>query len=142
MKILNPFDTGGLIFDYSVMVPRSASAAACLLLSDAPEDSQVREDEQELPAEFFAADPPSPKEDLYLRSCQDLSRRIRWGAVSVLGAPFAICQLDPYLRAVRQLGRKPPQHVATLVAFAVACVQVAAVVLLVLRDYGAWDPLP
>jgi len=136
MKILDPFQTGGLIFDYQVTVPSSAVAAARKLLDDAPEDSEIRADEQELPAEFFEPEPLPQAEGDLVRRCGELSRRIRWGAVSVIGAPLAISQFVPYLLSVRRLGRKPPQHFATLAAFGIAILSLLWILGIVLHELG------
>ena len=133
MKILDPFDTGGLIFDYQVTVPISAAASARKLLDDTPEDTEIRADEEELPAGYFDAGAQERIEDKRLEHCLQLSRYVRWGAVSWIGAPFAIVQFLPYLRAVRDLGRKPPQHFATIAAFGLALVLLGVVLALLLR---------
>ena len=116
MRPLAPLGDFGveLTLDPAVQVPASAVEEARAWIESRDEDSAVRADEQELPANFFETD-DAVDPDLLARA-RTLSRCIIWGAIFPLGAPFALWNLGPYLKEVERLGRKPPYHRATIVA--------------------------
>ena len=129
MKMLDPFETGGMIFDYEVLVPQSALALARGQLADASVEAEPRADEQELPADFFEADSVDPIQQVDVARARELSQRIRWGAISWVGAPVSLWSFPAYREVVKRLEAPPPQHVATICAFGLALAQVAGLAL-------------
>jgi hypothetical protein len=98
-----------------VQVPDVAVLVARQCLESSDEDSEIRDGELELPADFFEENQPKAVADLSKRVLQ-LSQRIRWCAIIPLGAPFVLWHLREYLDLVEQQGCIPPLHRTTIAA--------------------------
>ena len=103
-----------LSLDPSIQVPPSAVEAARACIEGRDEEPLAQVGEQELPPDFFAAEPEA-NPDLMARA-RMFSRCILWGAIFPFGAPFALGNLGPYLSVVKQLDREPPNHRLTIAA--------------------------
>lgn len=127
LRTIDPFMVGGLlIFDRAVQVPDSAAVRVreCLRASD--NESEMREGEQELPADFFEGEPKNGDEAELSAEVVKLSRRILWCSILPIGAPFILWEIGQYLNAVRRLGRKPPMYRTTVAAACISPVYFAA----------------
>lgn len=117
LRTIDPFMVGGLlIFDRAVQVPDSAALRARELLGARRDEPEMREGEEELPADFFQDESKLDPDAALLAEVATLSRRIRWAAIIPFGAPFVLWQIGAYLDAVKRLGRKPPTHRITIAA--------------------------
>ncbi len=105
-----------LALDPAVQVPPSAAAPARACIEGRDEESAIRLDERELPADFFEPEPEPTVALELMKRTRTLSRCILWGAAFPLGAPFALWHLRPYLKSARLLGQRPPLHLTTIAA--------------------------
>ena len=117
IKSIDPFITGGAIFDATLLAPEDAAQEAARSIREL----RGRHDDSERATE--AASEPSRAEAL--------GKRIRWSCAAFLFAPLALYLTPAYLREARK--GQPPGHGSTLFAIAVACVEVLAMVAVALN---------
>ena len=122
MKRLDPFDTGGNIFDFKLLVPAEHAARAREIVGlPRPEQYVAR------PAESLS----EPRVDDELAKLEVRGRRIQWSALVLAFAPYGLWLALRYLPASARHAQRPAGHRLTLFASVVCLVECAALVVAV-----------
>ena len=110
LKIIDPFITGSDAFNVHLQVTENRAAEAREILDYRPPPD----------GEAVPRDPAAER-------VRQLSLRIRWASIVSLTAPFALWLAWPYFAAVRDLGRRPPEHGWTIAALAYSAVLILVI---------------
>jgi hypothetical protein len=116
MKRLDPFDVGGNIFDFKLLVPAEHAARAREIVSaPRPEQYQAR------PSESLS----DPRVDATTAMLEAEGRRIRWSAIVSVFAPYGLWLTWSYVPAAKKLATPPASHRWTLFASAICFLESA-----------------
>lgn len=112
IKVIDPFITGGNVFEMRLQVPADHHAQAAELLARARRSRETQEALQGQDAE----QPPEESVPAY-GDLERLGRRIRWAAVMFITAPVGVLWGLRYLSEAKQRDPRPSGHFLTVVAF-------------------------
>ena len=107
MKVIDPFITGVDALGVQLQVTEDRALEARKMLDYRPPSFEE----------------PDPRE-LAEERVRGLGLRIRWASILGITAPYALWLARPYFRAVKALGRPPPEHGWTIAALAFSAVLV------------------
>lgn len=115
MKVIDPFVTGGSIFDVQLQVPEDRTVEAKEILDYRPPPAS----DDPLPDE-----PPPP--DPFEERVRQLGKRIRWASLVTFTTPYALYLAWPYYVETKRLGRNPEGHAWTIAAIVYSALLVLA----------------
>jgi hypothetical protein len=130
MKRLDPFDVGGNVFDFKLLVPAEHAARAREIVGMPRPEQYV-----ERPAESLS----EPRVDDAMARLEAQGRRIQWSALVMAFAPYGMWLAMQYVPAAARSPQRPAGHRLTLFATTVClveCVGLTLVISYALRSGG------